>query len=64
MGNGAPRASSRESRAIWHQGSYLLDFHRVCEYLSETTKAIEQQPAVQQTWLMFRRAKAITGTLA
>ncbi len=51
VGDGAPWIAAQVKQRFGSQGSYLLDFYHVCEYLGEAAKAIEPQPAAQQAWL-------------
>ena len=45
------------------QGSYLIDFYHVCEYLSDAAKAIAPEPAAQQAWIDAQKDALKTGRL-
>lgn len=50
VGDGAPWIATQVKQRFGGQGSYLLDFYHVCEYLGDAAKAIEPQAQAQQTW--------------
>ena len=45
------------------QGSYLIDFYHVCEYLSDAAKAIAPEPAAQKAWMEAQKDALKTGGL-
>jgi hypothetical protein len=45
------------------QGSYLIGFYHVCEYLSDAAKSIAPEPAVQKTWMEAQEDALKTGRL-
>ena len=45
------------------QGSYLIDFYHVCEYLSDAAKAIAPEPAAQKAWMEAQKDALKTGRL-
>ena len=51
VGDGAPWIAQQMKKRFGGQGSYLLDFYHVCDYLGAAARAIEDQPAAQQHWL-------------
>lgn len=51
LGDGAPWVAQQVKQRFGSQGSYLVDFYHVCDYLAAAAKAIEDQPAAQQHWL-------------
>jgi hypothetical protein len=51
VGDGAPWIASQIKERFGSQGSYLLDFYHVCEYLSVAGKSIESNAEQQQAWL-------------
>jgi hypothetical protein len=57
VGDGAPWIAAQVKQRFGSQGSYLLDFYHVCEYLSEAAKAIEPQPPAQQAWLSLQKQR-------
>ncbi len=57
VGDGAPWIAAQVKQRFGSQGSYLLDFYHVCEYLSDAAKAIEQQPPAQQTWVDVQKQR-------
>jgi hypothetical protein len=48
VGDGAPWIVSQVEEQFGEQGSYLIDFYHVCEYLSEAAKAIAPDAVAQQ----------------
>lgn len=57
VGDGAPWIAAQLKQRFGSQGSYLLDFYHVCEYLGEAAKAIEQQPPAQQAWMSVQKQR-------
>ncbi len=57
VGDGAPWIAAQVKQRFGSQGSYLLDFYHVCEYLSDAAKAIEPQPSAQQAWLSVQKQR-------
>jgi hypothetical protein len=51
LGDGAPWIAKQMKERFGSQGSYLLDFYHVCEYLSAAGKAIESEPKACAVWL-------------
>jgi hypothetical protein len=51
VGDGAQWIADQVEDQFGCQGSYLLDFYHVCEYLSAAEKSIVAEPAGQTTWL-------------
>ena len=45
VGDGAPWIVGQVEEQFGAQGSYLIDFYHVCEYLSDAAKAIAPEPA-------------------
>jgi hypothetical protein len=45
------------------QGSYLIDFYHVCEYLSDAAKAIAPEPAAQEARMGAQKDALKTGCL-
>ena len=60
LGDGAPWIARQVRQRFGSQGSYLVDFYHVCDYLSAAAKAIEDQPAAQQVWLDTQRQRLKT----
>ena len=60
VGDGAPWIARQVQRRFGSQGSYLVDFYHVCDYLSAAAKAIEDQPAAQRVWLDTQRQRLQT----
>jgi hypothetical protein len=63
LGDGAPWIAQQVKQRFGSQGSYLVDFYHVCDYLAAAAKAIEDQPCAQRHWLdeQKRRLKAEDG---
>jgi hypothetical protein len=57
VGDGAPWIAAQVRQRFGSQGSYLLDFYHVCEYLGEAAKAIEKRPQEQQKWLALHKQR-------
>lgn len=55
VGDGAPWIASQMRQRFGSQGSYLLDFYHVSEYLSAAAKAIEPQPQDALAWLQTQQ---------
>ncbi len=60
VGDGAPWISAQMKQRFGSQGSYLLDFYHVCDYLGAAAKAIEAEPQAQQTWLRVQKERLQT----
>ena len=60
VGDGAPWIASQMRQRFGSQGSYLLDFYHVCEYLDAAAKAIEPQPQSSQEWLKAQKHRLQT----
>ena len=63
VGDGAPWIAKQVRQRFGSQGSYLLDFYHVCDYLSAAAKAIEAQPAAQHAWLDKQKERLKTQGL-
>lgn len=50
VGDGAPWIAHQVKQRFGSQGSYLLDFFHVCDYLGAAALAIETEPAAQHAW--------------
>ena len=51
VGDGAQWIADQVEDQFGSQGSYLLDFYHVCDYLSAAEKSIVAEPAGQKTWM-------------
>lgn len=60
VGDGAPWIAEQMHKRFGSQGSYLLDFFHVCDYLSAAAKAIEAQPQACQAWLQTQKHRLQT----
>jgi len=60
VGDGAQWSANHVQTHFGAQGSYLLDFYHVCQYLHEAAQAIESQPAVQHVWLEKQKLRLKT----
>lgn len=58
VGDGAPWIASQMRQRFGSQGSYLLDFYHVCEYLGAAANAIE--PQASQAWLQTQKHRLQT----
>lgn len=57
VGDGAPWIAKQMKQRFGSQGSYLLDFYHVCEYLSAAAKAIQPEPKACTAWLDKQKAR-------
>src|ERR1700688_2458984 len=51
VGDGAPWIVGQVEEHFGAQGSYLIDFYHVCEYLSAAAKAIAKDAAALDAWM-------------
>jgi hypothetical protein len=51
VGDGAPWIVGQVEERFGVQGSYLIDFYHVCEYLGEAAKAMTSDLAAQEAWM-------------
>jgi hypothetical protein len=63
VGDGAPWIVGQVEEQFAAQGSYLIDFYHVCEYLSAAAKAIVPDAAAQQAWMDGQKGALKTGRL-
>jgi hypothetical protein len=63
VGDGAPWIAAQVKENFGGQGSYLVDFFHVCEYLSAAALAIHAQAAAQQQWLQTQKERLKTQGL-
>ena len=63
VGDGAPWIAHQVRQRFGSQGSYLLDFYHVCEYLGAAAHAMEDQPAAQQAWCARQKDRLKTRGL-
>jgi hypothetical protein len=64
VGDGAPWIVGQVEEQFGDQGSYLIDFYHVCEYLSGAVKAIAPDPAAQESWMAAQKDALKAGRLA
>ena len=71
VGDGAQWIADQVEDQFGTQGSYLLDFYHVCDYLSAAAKSVVAEPAGQKPWmdeqkhrLKTQRAGELIETLA
>ena len=63
VGDGAPWIVGQVEEQFGAQGSYLIDFYHVCEYLSAAAKAIAPDAAAQEAWMEAQKDALKTGRL-
>ena len=63
VGDGAPWIVGQVEEQFGSQGSYLIDFYHVCEYLSDAAKAIAANDAAQKAWMEAQKDALKTGRL-
>ena len=60
VGDGAPWIADQVEKKFGAQGSYLVDFYHVCDYLSAAGKAIVSQEAEQKAWMEEQKTRLKT----
>jgi hypothetical protein len=63
VGDGAPWIVGQVEEQFGAQGSYLIDFYHVCEYLSAAAKAIMPDGAALDAWIEAQKEALKTGRL-
>jgi hypothetical protein len=63
VGDGAPWIVGQVEERFGTQGSYLIDFYHVCEYLSAAAKAIMPDGAALDPWIEAQKNALKTGRL-
>jgi hypothetical protein len=63
IGDGAPWIVGQVEEHFGAQGSYLIDFYHVCEYLSAAAKAIAKDAAALDAWMNAQKEALKTGRL-
>jgi hypothetical protein len=63
VGDGAPWIVGQVEDQFGTQGSYLIDFYHVCEYLSAAAKAIAPNADAQEAWTEVQKDALKTGHL-
>lgn len=61
VGDGAPWIVGQIEERFGAQGSYLIDFYHVCEYLSAAAKTIVPDAAAGKAWLEAQKDALKTG---
>ena len=61
VGDGAPWIVGQIEHLFGEQGSYLIDFYYVCEYLSAAAKTIAPDAAAEKTWMEAQKDALKTG---
>lgn len=63
VGDGAPWIVGQVEEQFGTQGSYLIDFYHVCEYLSAAAKAIVPNATALDAWMEAQKDALKTGRL-
>jgi hypothetical protein len=63
VGDGAPWIVGQVEERFGTQGSYLIDFYHVCEYLGAAAKAIAPDAAALEAWMEAQKDALKTGRL-
>jgi len=63
LGDGAPWIARQVKKNFGQQGSYLVDFFHVCDYLSAAAQGISKEPSQQQVWLAQQKTRLKTDGL-
>jgi hypothetical protein len=61
VGDGAPWIMRQIDELFGEQGSYLIDFYHVCEYLSAASKTIAPDAAAGKAWMEAQKNALKTG---
>jgi len=61
VGDGAPWIVGQIEERFGEQGSYLIDFYHVCEYLSAAAKTIAPDAAAGKVWMETQKNALKTG---
>ena len=61
VGDGAPWIVGQIAEQFGDQGSYLIDFYHVCEYLSAAAKTIAPDAAAEKVWMEAQKDALKTG---
>ncbi len=61
VGDGAPWIVGQVEQQFGAQGSYLIDFYHVCEYLSSAAKAIAPGATTEKAWMEAQKNALKTG---
>ncbi len=61
VGDGAPWIVGQIEEQFGNQGSYLIDFYHVCEYLSGAAKVIAPEPVARDAWMETQKDAMKTG---
>jgi hypothetical protein len=61
VGDGAPWIVGQIQEQFGAQGSYLIDFYHVCEYLSAAAKTIAPDAAAGKAWMEVQKDALKTG---
>jgi hypothetical protein len=61
VGDGAPWIVGQIEEQFGEQGSYLIDFYHVCEYLSAAAKMIAPDAATAKAWMEAQKDALKTG---
>ena len=60
-GDGAPWIVGQIEDLFGEQGSYLIDFYHICEYLSAASKTIAPDAAAGKAWMEVQKDALKTG---
>jgi hypothetical protein len=63
VGDGAPWIEGQVEQRFGAQGSYLIDFYHVCEYLGAAAKTIAPDAAARKAWMEAQKDALKTGRI-
>jgi hypothetical protein len=63
VGDGAPWIVGQVEEQFGDQGSYLVDFYHVCDYLSDAAKAIAPDAVAREAWMDAQKDALKSGGL-
>jgi hypothetical protein len=63
VGDGAPWIVGQVEERFGEQGSYLIDFYHVCEYLSAAAKGIAPEAGARRAWMSAQKDALKSGRI-
>jgi hypothetical protein len=61
VGDGAPWIVGQMDVRFGAQGSFIVDFYHLCEYLAAAVNSITSDAAARKAWMDARKAELLTG---
>jgi hypothetical protein len=63
VGDGAKWIAGQVDEQFGDQGSYLIDFFHLCEYLAAAAATVEPDPKAREAWMSARKEEMKTGRM-